>query len=192
MKSKHYSIVDLEQGTTEWLEWRHKGIGASDAPTIMGESHFNSAAQLLVEKRGPLRPNRQSPAMALGVQLEPEARKRYVARTGRDVRPACLQSSRYEWLRASLDGISVDHDAVVEIKCGNSAYRTTWQTRSAPAHYYGQLQHILAVTGLNSIDFWCYWPGQPELLVPVKRSDEYIERLLKRELEFWNIVQRKR
>ena len=40
-----------------------------------------------------------------------------------------------------------------------SFVRATSQTRSAPDYYYGQLQHILAVTGLDSLDFWCYWPG---------------------------------
>jgi predicted phage-related endonuclease len=52
------------------------------------------------------------------------------------------------------------------------------------------MQHILAVTGLASLDFWCYLPGCPELLLPVERDDAYIERLLNAELEFWNRVQR--
>jgi putative phage-type endonuclease len=128
--------------------------------------------------------------MALGTKLEPEARRRYIARSGRDVRPVCLESTRYDWLRASLDGFAVNNDAVVEIKCGDSVYRKTSQTRSVPDYYYGQLQHILAVTCLDSLDFWCYWPGRPELLLSVKRNDAYIERLLKKELEFWNHVQR--
>jgi putative phage-type endonuclease len=128
--------------------------------------------------------------MARGTELESEARRHYVTTTGRDVRPVCLQSTRYDWLRASLDGLATNLDAVVEIKCGQSAYRTTSQTRSAPDYYYGQLQHILAVTGLDSLDFWCYWPGYPALLIPIPRNVGYIERLLNRELESWNHVQR--
>ncbi|MSQ22012.1 MAG: hypothetical protein EXR53_01720 [Dehalococcoidia bacterium] len=185
-----FIIVELQQGTRKWLEWRHKGIGASDASTVMGENRFNSAAQLLQEKRGPARDSFQNEAMAMGTRLEPEARKRYIAKTGRDVRPACVQSTRYDWLRASLDGFAANHDAVVEIKCGDSVYRRVSQSRSIPDYYYGQTQHILAVTGLDSLDFWCYWPGHPELLLPVERDDAYIERLLNRELEFWNRVQR--
>jgi predicted phage-related endonuclease len=57
-----------------------------------------------------------------------------------------------------------------------------------PSHYFGQLQHILAVTGLASIDFWCYQPGCPELLVTVPRNDNYIARLLKAEESFWQKV----
>jgi putative phage-type endonuclease len=190
MITTHFTIVTLEQGTEAWREWRHKGIGASDASTIMGENRFKSAAQLLQEKRGPSRDFGQNAAMARGTELEPEARRLYIAETGRNVRPACLQSTRYDWLRASLDGLATNHDAVVEIKCGQSAYRTTSQTGSVPDYYYGQMQHILAVTGLDSLDFWCYWPAYPALLIPVPRNVAYIERLLNKELEFWNHVQR--
>ena len=49
-----FSLVDLEQRTTEWLTWRHKGIGASDASTIMGENRFESPSSLLQQKRGPV------------------------------------------------------------------------------------------------------------------------------------------
>lgn len=190
IKTSHYIIIELQQGTTEWLEWRHNGIGASDASTIMGENRFKTAAQLLQEKCGPARDYGQNAAMARGTELEPEARRLYRQKTGKEVRPACLQSTRYNWLRASLDGFAVNNDGVVEIKCGQSAYRTASQTRAVPNYYYGQVQHILAVTGLDSLDFWCYWPGCSPLLIPVARNNGYIERLLKRELEFWNLVQR--
>ena len=125
--------------------------------------------------------------MARGTELEPEARRLYIAKTGREVRPACLQSTRYEWLR-ELDGLAVNDDPAVEIKCGQSAYRTASQTRSVPDYYYGQMQHILAVTGFDSLDFWCYWPGYPALLIPVPRNVAYIERLLNKEQEFWKQV----
>ena len=47
----HFTIVKIQQGTREWLEWRHRGIGASDASTIMGENRFKDAVELLQEKR---------------------------------------------------------------------------------------------------------------------------------------------
>jgi putative phage-type endonuclease len=183
-----FSIVELQQGTPKWLEWRHQGIGASDASTVMGENRFNSIEKLLREKREPPRESFQNEAMALGTRLEPEARRRYIAKTGMDVKPACVQSTRYDWLRASLDGIATSHNTVVEIKCGASAYRKVSASGSVPDYYYGQTQHILAVTGYDSLDFWCYWPDQPELLLTVERNDAYIDRLLKRELDFWQSV----
>ena len=187
----NFVVVELQQGTSQWLAWRHNGIGSSEASTVMrwGERRSKTASKLLQKKRGPviLDPF-QSEAMALGTKLEPEARKLYNAETGKDVSPVCVQSSKYDWLRASLDGLSTNHDTAVEIKCGASVYRRVSQSLSVPDYYYGQVQHILAATGLDSLDFWCYWPGNPPLLVPVERDDTYIERLLRKEMEFWNLV----
>ena len=47
-----YLIEHIEQGTTEWLNWRKGVIGASDAPTIMGENPWRSPSYLLKEKLG--------------------------------------------------------------------------------------------------------------------------------------------
>ena len=113
----NFTLVELEQGTSEWLAWRHNGIGASEASTIMGENRFQSTSVLLQEKRGAVvLDSIQNKAMALGTKLEPEARKLYVEETGKDVKPVCVQSSKYDWLRASLDGLSSNHDTNVSFE----------------------------------------------------------------------------
>ena len=185
----HFVIVDFEQGTNEWLDWRHDGIGASDASAVMGENRFRSANALMKEKRNPVKKSFQSAAMARGTALEPEARRRYISRTGIKVKPVCVQSTQYDWLRASLDGITEHFDAGVEIKCGRSAYWSAVKSRSIPEYYYGQVQHIMAVTGLYALDYWCYWPDNPEILLTVERDDDYIDRLLNKEQQFWDNVQ---
>ena len=187
--TEHCSVVQHEQGTREWLEWRHKGIGASDAPVVMGENPWKMTDALLRDKCGQLKESYQNPAMARGTQLEPEARRAYIEKTGNQVSPACLQSNQYGWLRASVDGISADGGSAVEIKCGDSAYRKTAEYGSPPDYYYGQLQHIIAVAGLAAIDFWCYLPDRPGILVRVDRDDDYIERMVLAEYEFWGQVQ---
>jgi hypothetical protein len=54
-----------------------------------------------------------------------------------------------------------------------------------------ELTTVMVAAAVGRLDrLWCYWPGYPELLVPVGRDDAYIERLLKRELDFWKQVQR--
>jgi putative phage-type endonuclease len=188
--SQAFTLVELTQGTPAWLEWRSAGIGASDAPAVMDENPWKTRAELLQQKCGWAPPTEVNYAMSRGSALEPEARQAYISRTGKWLQPACLQSTSYDWLRASVDGITSTLDAVVEIKCGRSAYRSTSDSGRVPDYYYAQLQHILAVTGLPSIDFWCYLPGLPELLVPVERNDLYIARLLETEYQFWTEVLR--
>ena len=181
-----YTVVNLQQGTTEWLEWRSNGIGASDAPAIMGENPWKSADHLLSEKLGTSKKFEGNAAMARGTVLEPEARQRYEAMSKVRVAPACLQSNTHKWQRASVDGMAADGSAVVEIKCGESVYKKTARSRRVPGYYIGQLQHILAVTDLPHIDFFCWLPNLPEIHLRIKRDDSYIARLIVIEQAFWH------
>lgn len=189
MSTPAYTIVDFQQGTRAWHAWRGQGIGASDAPAIMGENPWKSPAQVLREKCGG-RSYGPNAAMVRGTGLEPEARKSYETRFGINIFPACLQSMHHAWLRASVDGLAVNGSVVVEIKCGESVYRKSAATRKVPDYYFGQLQHILAVTALSAIDFWCYLPARPEVHIRVARDDSYIKRLLDAEHAFWQEVQK--
>ena len=190
--STAYTIVNLEQGTTEWLEWRSNGIGASDAPAIMGENPWKSAVHLLSEKLGIAEKFEGNAAMARGTALEPEARKRYEAISNIRVAPACLQSTKHTWQRASVDGLAANGSAVVEIKCGESVYKRTASSRQVPSYYIGQLQHILAVTDLPHIDFFCWLPNLPAIHLCIKRDDRYIARLIVAEQAFWQQLLQKK
>ncbi|HTP41570.1 MAG TPA: YqaJ viral recombinase family protein, partial [Nitrospiria bacterium] len=172
-----YDVIDLQQGTAEWHEWRNHGIGGSDAPAIMGENPWKNATQLLLEKLGTGQKQATNAAMARGTALEPEARKQYEMLRKICVAPACLQSTAHEWQRASVDGLAANGSVVVEIKCGESTYRRTAGSRQVPDYYVGQLQHILAVTGLSHIDFFCWLPKLPEIHLRIERDDRYIARL---------------
>lgn len=180
-----YSRIPLDQGTSEWLAWRNDGIGASEAPAIMGENPWKSRNALFAEKCGTSRRSFNSDAMAFGTATEPEARAHFVAAMGVHVDPACVQSTTRVWQRASLDGLSTDGTLAVEIKCGEKAMAITLKDLRPPRYYVGQLQHILAVTGLAAIDFWCYWPGRRHVHVKVYRDDAYISRMLDAEAAFW-------
>lgn len=175
-------MLNLEQGTEAWLNWRHSGIGASEASIVMNDNKFQSPSELLYQKRNKINtePNEK---MLLGTSLEPEARDLYIEETDMLVEPLCLQSKKYSWLIASMDGITYDYNHIVEIKCGQSAY---WQANKGkvPSYYYGQLQHQLMITGLKSVDYWCYWPGYKGILQVVNRDESYIKRLLQAEIEF--------
>jgi putative phage-type endonuclease len=185
--SKPYTIIDLVQGTLAWHQWRRNGIGASEAPAIMGENPWKSRRHLLKEKISYIN-DYQNIAMINGSRLEPEARDCYERSLGIKVRPVCLQSTRFSWLRASIDGLAYDGSSVVEIKCGNRVYEIAAYEKRVPKYYMGQLQHILAVTGLQQIDFWCFLPDLPQVHLRVVRDDHYIDRLIEEEHKFWEEV----
>lgn len=185
---KQYRIVEHIQGSKKWLDWRRQGICASDAPTIMGENPWKSRDYLMREKIEGIEctPNEK---MIRGRELEPEARKVFIQKTNVTFMPVCIEHRSLTWLKASLDGLSTDGRFVVEIKCGKSAYEKTERSQKVPDYYYGQLQHILAVTGLVRIEFWCYLPSRQGVYLRIYRDNEYIKNLLDQEYNFWKQVQ---
>ena len=44
-------IERLQQNTAEWHRWRQQGLGASDAPVIMGEAAFRNARMITGARR---------------------------------------------------------------------------------------------------------------------------------------------
>jgi putative phage-type endonuclease len=182
--SRPYEIIALREQTDAWWAWRRGGIGSADAAAIMGEKRAKTAERVLQEKQEPLSDPRRRFGRARAVALEREARAQYVAVVGITVEPTCVQSLARPWQRASLDGLSADGARAVEIKCGAATYQSA-RARQRPArHHVAQLQHILAVTGLPVMDYWCYCPPHSGLRLEVRR-DDFIARLLAAEEVFW-------
>jgi putative phage-type endonuclease len=194
-----FVAVHHEQGTAAWLNWRLDGIGASDAPALMGENPWKRPERLFAEKCAAKRSHfsgrfgggggqATGSAAGRGTALEPRARRLYCEARGVAAEPLCLESRARPWQRASLDGIDRATGHAVEIKCGDAAYAHVARTGAVPPYYVGQLQHILAVTGYAAVDFFVWVPGRAPLLLTVPRDEAYIDRLLEREAEFWTRV----
>lgn len=187
--------VHHEQGTAAWLNWRLDGIGASDAPALMGENPWKRPERLFAEKcaaklshfTGRFGGGGGS-AAGRGTALEPHARRLYCEARGVTAEPMCLQSRARPWQRASLDGIDRASGHAVEIKCGDAAHAFVAKTGAVPGYYVGQLQHIMAVTGYDAVDFFVWVPGRPHLMLTVPRDEAYIAMLIDREAAFWTRV----
>lgn len=180
-----YLIVPLLEHTPAWWEWRRFGVGSADAATILGESRGKSIEHLLAVKAQPARDSARRGEQDRSAARERKARADYCRALGLPVEPACLQSLARPWQRASIDGLSADGQRAVEIKCGKATYATA-AARQRPARpHVAQLQHILAVTGLPVMDYWCHCPPHPPLRLEVRRDEAYIARLLAAEEVFW-------
>ena len=185
MTSKIFKRVEhIEQGSLDWHKWRTTVIGASDASAIMNENPWKSRQILLREKSGQKEVFRGNAATVRGSRLEPIARSIYCEMKGLDFFPAIVQNLLNPWQAASLDGIDPTGCYLVEIKCGEKSHLHTLQTGKVPRYYYAQLQHILSVTGIDSIDYFSYQPNQSPILMNILRDDEYIKELMRIEREF--------
>lgn len=185
--------VDLKQNTPEWLEWRNGKpedkefrLGASDAGVIMGVNPYESVTGLFLRKLGELPPVEENDAMRRGSRLEPFARHAYAVSHGEFMPPLCVVHDDHEWMSASLDGISDCGTVLLEIKCPGRRTREDAKKGKIPAYYYSQLQHQAAVTGATRLLYYSWTDDADEepVLMEIPRSDEYIERLIRREKLF--------
>lgn len=186
--SRPYQIIALVERSAAWWKWRQGGIGSADAATILGAKPSKSPERLLLEKQHPPAEVGGNFARARSADLERKARALYCITLGLTVEPTCVQSLARPWQRASLDGLSADGARAVEIKCGRAAYHSASARGRPPRHHTPQLQHLLAVTGLPVIDYWCYLPSHPPVRLEVRRDEVYLQRLLAAEEAFWQRV----
>lgn len=183
--SRPYVILALAERTSAWWTWRQSGIGSSDAASILDVKPSKSVERLLLEKQTSPKDNGRSFVREQGAAHERAARSLYIQTVGISVTPACVQSLARPWQRASVDGLSSDGEEIVEIKCGLASYQAAAARRRPARHHYAQLQHILSVTGLPTIDYWCYVPSRPPVRLAVPRDETFIERLVVAEEVFW-------
>jgi putative phage-type endonuclease len=181
-------IERLQQNTPEWHRWRRQGIGASDAPVIMGENPFKTLRALWSIKTGRSQEAPAGPAARRGRELERFARRAYERRTGIQVEPLCLVHEEQEWMRASLDGLSFDGSTLVEIKCPlNPRDHLTAQQGRIPSQYHAQLQHQLEVSRADRAHYWSFQRSEG-VLIELRPDKEYAGRLIEAEAAFWQRV----
>ena len=179
-------IEDLRQGSKEWHQFRMNHVGASDAAVILGLSPWRSAIQLWEEKcLGWEQPSNS--AMKRGQQLESLALKQFEEEIGMIFNPMVAECEIYPFLSASFDGMAVDLKLAVEIKCGHSSFKLA-QRGEIPVYYIAQLQHQMYIADLPSIYYYCF-DGKKGLLMEVERDEDFIWKMLDKELKFWNCVQ---
>jgi putative phage-type endonuclease len=179
-----YKVIHLEQNTPEWLKFRQEKIGASDAPIILGVSPWKNTYQLWNEKvHG--KENFESQAMKRGKDLEESARSCFEQYTNSLIKPQVVESIQNPWMIASLDGIDISGQFIVEIKCPGYKDHSLAKEGKIPEKYIPQLQHQLAVIGLKEGYYFSY-DGQDGHIVPFERDESYIENLIEKESDFYH------
>lgn len=189
------AVADVsEMSREDWLKSRHRGIGGSDAAAILGVSPWTSRYSLWADKTATEpKMSEATPAMEFGNLMEPIVRQMFADKTGFET---LTDSTLYahplhEWMLANLDGLvctdgNSTPDAVLEIKTA----RMEWD--HVPAYYESQIQHYMAVTGMQHAYCAALFHGDQYQMFEVPRDDVYINRLIEAEAEFWSSVREHR
>ena len=141
------ATVKVVQGTPAWHEHRKSHRNASETAAVIGLSPYETAFQLWQIKTGRGAPPEITAAMAHGTKLEPLAREAYEQLTGYVMEPLVLVEGEYS---ASLDGITLDGELILEIKSPKSKDSKLLAEAKAgrvPVHVYWQIQTQLLVSG---------------------------------------------
>ncbi len=183
--------INLIQGSQEWLSWRKGKITASIAPIVMGDSPYRTKQELWKEMAGFAEPQVQNDAMKRGNTLEPIIRKMMIDKLGYDFQPKVFQSSKYEWLGCSIDGIYLYENeiiALLEIKTSNKIDHALAAIKQVPKKYVAQLQTIMEVLDFDQI-IYCSYHNEELIYFDVKRDQAYIDKMIPNLKEFWDSLQ---
>jgi putative phage-type endonuclease len=170
------AIIQLTQGSPEWHAYRLTHRNASESAAVLGLSPWTTPYQLWLIKTSRYC-HETNVAMQRGTELEPAARVAYEAQTGLIMQPVVLEAGAYS---ASLDGMTLEGDLVLEIKCPmRGANSNLWLDVAAgqvPAYYLIQVQHQLMVSGASTAHLWVY-DGNKGLLHEIDRDELAMDRI---------------
>lgn len=169
------AIVKLVQGSPEWHQHRLHHRNASETPAVLGVSPWMTAYELWQVKTGRAPQPEVTVPMAHGTKLEPQAREAYEQLTGHVMEPLVLVDGEYS---ASLDGITLDRELIVEIKAPYKRRDSElWQSVTKgviPEHYRLQLQHQLMVAGAANAHLYVFDGTEGILIEERPRMDDWI------------------
>lgn len=193
------------QGSQEWYDARLGKVTASRFSTVLTTAQRKDEPlsdgartylyELVAERLTGIPTDvPQTFAMQWGKELEEPARAKYQWLTGNNIAVYGFVTMN-ECIGGSPDGMIVDQDGIVEIKCPwtRKEHVRTWDRREVPRQYIAQVQGNLWLTGRTFCDFVSYdnrFPKDLEIcIVRVERDEDYIKNLAERVNGFAGLIQ---
>lgn len=188
---------------SEWLAWRRRGIGGSEAAAVVGVDPWSSPMSVFLDKVG-LAPPKEGPQLEWGRRLEAVVAEKFADehpefRVQR--RLAILQHGEIDWMLANLDrellGGGEDGPGVLEVKTAHDRMSEHWGDDEdddvdgdgpIPGHYALQMQHLFAVTNRRWGCLAVLIGGRDYREYRVERDDALIADLEEIERDFWQHV----
>lgn len=144
----------------EWLDYRKKGIGGSDAAAIMGVSPFATKRDLFYDKTG-IRPAFQENednwvAKEVGHRLEDLVAEIFSQKTGLKIFPVrtMFRHPLYPFMLADVDFFIEFADGtygILECKTTNYNCQEKWANNTIPVNYEYQVRHYMSVMNIDKL-----------------------------------------
>ena len=179
----------------EWLGWRTKGIGGSDAGTILGANPYKTKRELYYEKRG-IQPVKAKDEDTLplrwGKALEQTVAEEFSIQTGLRVYEVkqMFQHPQYPFMLANVDRFIDLPDGTVgilECKTSNPNSKFKWDDGGVPFHYECQVRHYMSVMNIDTAYIACLFENSSDTMAirKIERDLAFEEQLIEAEQDFW-------
>ena len=177
------NYFNAEQGSEDWINFRKSKRNASETPAIMGLCKYMSPNDVRKVKSGILKVN--NIAVNFGKDNEKKAIEVFNEIYSTEMKPVTLYEDDYS---ASLDGIDISTDSILEVKCpfsGRAGERWLMAEKGIPTKYdYIQVQHQLMVSKAKIAYLWIFDPKTVSgIKIDIKPNEEDWE-VIKKE---WDI-----
>jgi hypothetical protein len=180
-------MIDVEQNTDQWLQWRlglptcsmfktvmAKGKGGGDSVTRK-KYMWKLAAEIITGKPIPELSFQGNEHTERGHELEPEARDAYAFLMDAD--PIKAGFIRNEIAGGSPDSL-LGNDGLLEIKTKlPHLHLECLENDRIPPEHIAQVQGLLWVSGREWVDLVSYWPGLRLFVKRTHRDEAYIARI---------------
>ena len=168
--------VDLQQNTPEWELLRRSHIGASDVAILMTGSEHEIYNLYLRKTTG--EKIAVNAAMQRGHDLEPDAVRYYELKTGWKYPKVTGISEEYPWLMASFDGLDVEANVPLEVKCPMTMPDEVHHWKGFEKAYW-QVQGQMLVCGAKEATLLLYSP-EKQIEKKMKREDAQILKIIEK------------
>jgi putative phage-type endonuclease len=175
-------ILDVIQGSPEWLALRQSSLGATSASVLSGTNPFKDKLSLYNEMvLGESVP--MNDRMRKGMELEPVARELCEEFIGEKLDTPTIRHKSIPFMHASYDGIDKSFKCSFEIKCSKKCYEDAVDG-IIPIYYQYQMQQQMLIAGLVHMFYAAYWDGKIEI-IKVYRDDKICNKIEMNAINFY-------
>lgn len=186
-KSRIVRIPYDPENHHQWLSLRKRGLGGSDAATVVGLNPWSSKLALYADKMGLSEEKPDNEAMRQGRDLEAYVAERWAEVTGKAVQRvnAILFNEDYPFALANIDRKVVGEKAGLECKTTSVYNRSDFENGEIPPQYYTQCVHYMAVTGYDRWYLAVAVLNKAFHVFTIDRNEKEIAALMEAERIFW-------
>lgn len=180
-------VSTLHLDHKEWLKYRKRGIGGSDAGAVCGLNPYRTAMQVYYDKISDDIEENDNEAMRQGRELEEYVAKRFSEATGKKVRRANAMycDEKNPFMLADVDRMIVGENAGLECKTASPYMEEKWRDGKIPLSYQIQCYHYMSVCNAQAWYIAVLIYGKDFIFRRIDRDEQVIADLLRIEKEFW-------